>query len=287
MKNIYILGCAVTITNRQKLSKQLDFSEKLVISKTNTEFLQRSLRDKRFAKALNESDINLADGRGVLWAARYLTLPVVKNKFLRSIQAIWQVIYSGAAIVFYPKFINYPISESIPGVEALRLMLEAAERAKQGVFLFGATQNDLSLATENIKKDMPNLRVSGTLNGYDFQSDNSIDPVEIINKTDAKLLIVALGSPLQEYWIRGNMSKLTNVRVAVGEGGSLAFLAGTQKRAPRWANRIGLEWLWRLLFNKSLTHQTGSRLRRVWNAVPVFITAVVKWKIKHGANTDV
>jgi N-acetylglucosaminyldiphosphoundecaprenol N-acetyl-beta-D-mannosaminyltransferase len=96
------------------------------------------------------------------------------------------------------------------------------------------------------------------------------------------LLIVALGSPKQEYWIRDHLSRLKSVRVAVGEGGSLDFIAGEFRRAPRWMRESGLEWSWRLFMNKSKT-KTGSRPRRVWNAVPLFICKVVAWKLTHGA----
>jgi len=253
------------------------------IYKINTEFLVRAIGDSSFKGALNLPGLNIVDGRGVLWAARYLTLPVSDNHGIRLFQAVWQMFYSGAAIVFNPKFITYPVAENIPGVEALKLMLKAAEETGSEVFFFGATQHDLEAATKNIKKEMPRLKIAGSLNGYDFQKDSMMDPVSIINESGAKLLVVALGSPLQEYWIRNNLGKLPNVRVAVGEGGSLAFLAGTLRRAPKLAQKIGLEWLWRLFMNKSLTHQTGSRLKRVWNAVPVFIYEVVKWKIKNGA----
>lgn len=280
-----IVGLNVASVNKQdfkeKIVNAIESNSVLKIGKINTEFLCRAFNDDEFSKTLNDFDLNIPDGRGVLWAARYLTLPVTEIKILRPIHAIWQMVYSGGAIIFNPKFITYPISENIPGVEALKLMLQVAEETSSSVFFFGATQDDLEGAVKNIKKEMPELKVAGSLNGYDFQKDKHIDPVHIINNTDAKILIVALGSPLQEYWIRDNIKRLRNVRVAVGEGGSLAFLAGTLKRAPEWANRIGLEWLWRLLFNKSLTHQTGSRLKRVWNAVPVFIVKIVNWEIKN------
>ena len=272
-----------------KLRSALESKNKTDIFKVNTEFLVRAMKSERFCNTLNASSLNIADGRGVLWAAKYLTLPsklpATSYKLLKAAEAIWQMIYSGAAIVFNPKYITYPISENIPGVDALMIMLRAADETSAGVFFFGASQHDLEAAVKNIKKEMPNLKIAGFLNGYDFQKDSMMDPVSIINATGAKLLIVALGSPLQEYWIRDNLGKLSNVRVAVGEGGSLAFLAGTLRRAPRWAQQVGLEWLWRLFMNRSLTHQTGSRLKRVWNAVPVFIYEVVKWKIANGAIT--
>jgi N-acetylglucosaminyldiphosphoundecaprenol N-acetyl-beta-D-mannosaminyltransferase len=282
-----VLGIDLWALKKEELIGELvsclNGDTKNFVCKINTEFFTRAIKDENFAEILDLSDLNIVDGRGVLWAARYLTLPIGENRIIRTFQAVWQMIYSGAAIVLNPKFITYPILENIPGVDALKLMLGAAETTKSGVFFFGATQDELDRSTKNLKKEFPELIISGSLNGYDFQNNETINPVSVINKTNAKLLVVALGSPLQEYWIHDNLRKLVNVRVAVGEGGSLDRIARPFQAAPRWVNKAGLEWLWRLLFNKSLTTSSGSRLKRVWNAVPVFIYEVVKWKIKYGA----
>lgn len=261
------------------ISNSLKKSKKIKISKINTEFLQRALVDNKYLKVLNSSDINIVDGRGVMWAARYLTLPISRNKFIRSIQAIWQMIYSGASIILSPNFIKYPISEAIPGIEAFKLIMKSALDNNVGVFLFGGSDNTLKLAINNIKKIFPNIKIAGFLNGYDFQNNKSIDPIEQINKTDAQILIVALGgSKQQEYWINDNINKLKNVKIAVGEGGTLDRIANPSQKAPEFINKIGLEWLWRTLFNKSKIN----RFNRLWNAVPVFISQTVKFKIRNG-----
>jgi len=291
MRSLKVLGTRIDALSSAQLQKALSFdASKIVISKVNTEFLHRANSNVDFLRALNASNLSIADGRGVLWAARYLSLPLQCKQFPITnfqlpitLEALWQMIYSGAAVVFNPKFITYPIFENIPGVEALKIMLRAAKETDSGVFFFGATQEDLDGAIANIKLEIAGLKISGSLNGYDFQSDKRVDPVSIINQTDAKLLIVALGSPMQEYWIRDNIERLKNIRVAVGEGGTLDRIANPSQMAPKWMNNLGLEWLWRLFMNKSLTDQAGSRLRRAWNAVPVFIFEVVKWKIKYGA----
>lgn len=259
----------------------LNSKKNIKISKINTEFLQRVLKDKNFREVLNSSDLNIVDGRGVLWVARYLTLPISRNKFIRPIQAVLQMIYTGASIVLCPRFINYPIPEAVPGVEAFKLMLQVASDNKVGVFLFGSSETTLELAIKNIKREFPALKISGSLNGYNYQKDNNIDAIGEINKTDARVLIVGLGSPKQEYWINDNMKKLKNIQIAVGEGGTLDRIANPGQKSPRFVNKIGLEWLWRTLFNKSKT-ETRNRFQRFWNAVPAFIYQVVKWKIKNG-----
>lgn len=262
------------------IKKSLKNDKKIRIAKINTEFIQRATKDKDYLNLLNSFEISIADGRGVLWAAKYLTIPVSKNKIIRSIQSVYQMIYSGASIVLCPKYIKNPIPEAIPGVDAFKMMMQLAMDEKVGVFIFGSPQSTLETAVENIKKEFPKLKVSGILNGYDFQKDNNIDPVKIINNTDAKILIVALGSPKQENWINDNIEKLKNIRVAVGEGGTLTRIAVPRQKAPRFINKIGLEWFWRLLFNKSET-ASRNRFQRTWNAVPVFICNLVRWKIKN------
>lgn len=266
---------------RDYISSGFSASGKIKVYKINTEFIVRAQGDKKFFDVLNLSDKNIVDGRGIMWAARYLTLPIAKNAILRRLQAVWQMVYSGALIVFKPKFISYPISEAIPGIEAFRIMMQVASDEGASVFLFGGTQANLDMATKNLIKEFPNLIIAGSLNGYDYKTDNKIDPVAEINKTDARLLIVALGSPRQEFWIDENIDKLKNVRIAVGEGGTLDRIANPAQKAPRFINKIGLEWLWRTLLNRKKP-DSENRLVKLWNSVPVFIYQVVKWKIKNG-----
>jgi len=280
-----ILGLKVDDITSAKLSRRLsasfDGNKKLTITKINTEFISRALVDDKYRKLLNDSDLSIVDGRGVLWVARFLLLPVVDNRLLRTIQVIFQMIYSGASIVLFPRFITYPLSEAMPGVEVFGQMIRLASDKGVGVYLFGSRQEVLDRTIKNLSRDNPKLRIVGSMNGYDFQNDKNIDPVAEINKTDAKLLIVALGSPKQEQWIKDNISKLKNIRVAVGEGGTLTRIANPKQKAPKTINRLGLEWLWRLLFNVSET-SSRSRFQRFWRSVPVFIGRSVRWKIKNG-----
>lgn len=263
------------------LNSCLQNGDKTKVSKINTEFLQRGLTDADFLKVINQSDINIVDGRGVLWAARYLTLSISSNRLIRPVQAVIQMIYSGFFIIFNPKFITKPIPTAIPGVEAFKTVMKVAEDNKTGVFLFGGSEDVLKSAIVNLNKEFSGLEISGYLNGYDFQKDKSINPVAEINKTKAKVLIVALGSPKQEYWINDNIDKLKNIKIAVGEGGTLDRIANPSQKSPNFINKIGLEWLWRLFMNKSKT-ETRNRFQRFWLAVPMFIVQVVKWKIKYG-----
>jgi N-acetylglucosaminyldiphosphoundecaprenol N-acetyl-beta-D-mannosaminyltransferase len=261
----------------------LKSDKKLKISKSNGEFLIRAHQSKSFQKLLNDSDLNIPDGIGVLWSAKYLSLPVSKNVFLRFFQSSIQMIYSGAAIVFSPSYVKGVIPERLSGIEVFYTMLESCISAGSGVYFFGARPEVLESAIKIIREKYPKLKISGYHHGY---GDKGSKIISDINKTDAKLLIVALGSPEQEQWISDNLDKLKSVRVAVGEGGSFDAIAGTTPRAPKIIQKVGMEWLWRGIFAPNLTNGANKRLLRIWNAVPVFIFEVVKWKIINGATNE-
>lgn len=282
---IKVLKVDIAVTTQDQLNGEIKEAlngERIVISKVNSEFLLRSLEDREFSETLDKFDLNVADGIGVLWAAKYLSLPlkakklrITNFKLLIMIEAIWQMIYSGASLVFYPGYCRYPLPEVFRGVEMMYRMLDLAGKEGTPVYLFGAEANVLKKAVENIRHKYPDLEIAGSESGYDFNNQKVIDD---INVSGAKMLFVALSSPIQEYWIRDNVDKLKDIKVAVGEGGSFEFAAGTFKRAPKWMRMIGTEWLWRLFANKSLT-PSGGRVRRVFRAVPVFVFNVVKFKL--------
>ncbi|MDO8507920.1 MAG: WecB/TagA/CpsF family glycosyltransferase [bacterium] len=282
MNEIKVLNTKLATLNasemRSLVKGYLLGGSKKQIGKVNTEFLLRVLKEDEFCAVLNSCDVNIADGKGVLWAAKYLSLPLTKIPVLRQIQVIWQMKYTGASLVFYPKYCQNPIPENIPGLDAMYLMLEAADEAKVPVYFFGAEKEVLPKAIDKIKAKYPALKVAGFHDGYSYK-DREI--IREINESGAKLLIVALGSPKQEYWIRDNIDKLDSVRVAVGEGGSLDRVADPSRKAPKFMQKVSLEWLWRLFMNKNKSVNTGGRAKRVWKAVPVFIYNVVKFKLEN------
>jgi N-acetylglucosaminyldiphosphoundecaprenol N-acetyl-beta-D-mannosaminyltransferase len=247
-----------------------------IVAKLNAEFLLRSMGDHEFRKYLRDSDLNIADGIGVLWAARFLTLETTRLRVVRELQILWQAVYCLGSLVLVPGFCRSPIPERIPGVDALFAMLEAAQEAEASVYFLGAEQAINQKARREIRAKYPRLAIAGGSEGYSVDDEAARREID---ESGATMLIVALGSPRQEYWIRDNLPLLTRVKVAVGEGGSLDFIAGDFRRAPDRLQRMGLEWLWRLFMNRNKTGN-GSRGRRVWNAVPVFVCRVVSWKLK-------
>lgn len=281
MKKVNILSVEIAAATRtavkEEVAQLLRGTDSCGIAKVNAEFLVRSLRDREFQACLASTRLNIADGIGVLWAARYLTLRTTGLRALRPAQILWQAAYSLASLVLFPRFCRTPIPERIPGVEALFTMLEAAQETGASVYLLGAEEDINERAERSIQVKYPRLVIAGARGGY-WADDEAV--LKEIDRSGATLLVVALGSPKQEYWIRDHLPALAEVRVAVGEGGSLDFIAGDFRRAPACMQSVGLEWLWRLFMNRNKTG-TAARAGRVWNAVPVFICHVVQWKLEH------
>jgi len=278
-----ILSIDIAAATRQSLLDEivryLKDTETRVVGKVPSEFLVRSLRDPDFRAYLQTTDLNVADGVGVLWAARFLTLDTVRLPVARQLQTLWQAAYSLGSLVLRPSFCRYPIPERIRGLDALYVMLEAAQEAEAPVYFLGARAEVNEGARSRIRTKFPRLVIAGGREGYSFDTDAA---VREIDESKAALLIVALGSPRQEYWIRDNLHKLEEVRVAVGEGGTLDLIAGDYRLTPGWMQAVSLEWLWRLFMHRRNKSDSSSRACRVWNAVAVFIFRVVRWKLDQG-----
>ena len=98
--------------------------------------------------------------------------------------------------------------------------------------------------------------------------------IKKINKAKPKILLVGLGSPKQEKWIYENLAKIPSVKVAIGVGGAFDFISGRIKRAPEFLQKIGLEWLWRLVLQPW-------RIKRVSKGVIGLSWLVLKSKVRN------
>lgn len=144
-------------------------------------------------------------------------------------------------------------------------VLKIANEKKLSVYL--AVQSDGLSSYDEVKdillKRYPGLRVDG----------EDIDVYQLseykIQNTKYDILFCNFGAPDQELFLAEFKAQNTDLRIGMGVGGSFDYLTGKQKRAPRWLRVMGLEWVWRLLFQPS-------RIRRIWNAVVVFLFKVIK-----------
>lgn len=179
----------------------------------NPEKAVKARRDTSLQQVLNRGDICLPDGTGVVLAARLL-----HNKNLKR----------------------------ITGIDLMKELVKEAPREGYSIFLLGSKAGVAEEAARRWKDRHPGLQIAGTHHGYFSSPAEEEEIIEKIREASPHILFVALGSPRQEYWITSHLEKL-GVPFVMGVGGSLDVEAGITLRAPSWCQKLGLEWLYRLL----------------------------------------
>lgn len=203
------------------------------IATVNPEFVMLARRNPAFWQVLENADLCIADGIGLLWAARRL---------------------------------GSRLPERVTGSDGVPLMAAHAARAGWRCYLLGARPGVADRAAEILMRDYPGLQVAGTFAG----TPSDADAPGIIARVRAAcpdLLLVAYGAPAQDLWIARHRDALC-VPVMMGVGGAFDHIAGTRRRAPRWVQRLSLEWLFRLVTQPW-------RWRRQL-AVPAFVWQVMR-----------
>jgi exopolysaccharide biosynthesis WecB/TagA/CpsF family protein len=230
---ISVLGVRVDkLTCAQALTRISAWGETppRMLAYVNAHTLNLAFRDKSLREALADSDLVMNDGIGLNLAARM-------------------------------RGDRFP--ENLNGSDFTIKLLELAAQRDWGVFLFGGQPGVADAATRRLIARIEDLKVVGTLDGFSMKSDQMI--AQHIRDTRAKLLVVALGSPIQELWLAQNLHA-TGAVLGVGVGAFLDFNAGRVRRAPRWMNRLGLEWCFRL------TLEPGRLWRRYVIGNPLFLS---------------
>ncbi len=162
---------------------------------------------------------------------------------MEAVQQADIVLADGVGVVHGAKILGTPLKCKLPGIDFASALM--AQMASEGgrVFLLGAKPGVAEQAGEKLKERFPGLVICGVHDGY-FQDDEPI--LRLVNEAKPDLLLVCLGAPKQELWMRRNGPKL-NVGLMAGLGGSLDVFAGTAKRAPVFFQKLGMEWFYRLL----------------------------------------
>jgi len=181
-----------------------------LVATINPEFVMRAQRDTRFARVLESADMCLADGTGVVWAARR----------------------QGCSI-----------EQAVTGTDLVRPLAALCARRGFALFLLGAADGVAAELASTLGEENPGLKVAAHAGSPDPADDATT--IELIHRHGTHVLLVAYGAPGQELWIDRLRDRL-GVAVAMGVGGAFDFLTGRVPRAPEWMRRAGLEWLHRL-----------------------------------------
>lgn len=236
-----ILGVKIDAVNEAEAMKLVgqfvDGSKSNYVVTVNPEFIVLAQKDNEFKQILDEADLAIPDGVGVVFASKILGKNLIKNRI--------------AGVDFVEK-----ICSNLSG---------------RKIFLLGALEGVARKAVSNLSLKYPNNQYAF----LDGEGANSAEKaIESINQFKADILFVAFGAPRQEKWIYEHLKELKSVKLAIGVGGTLDYIARNKRRAPLVLIRMGLEWLWRLAYEPK-------RVRRIINAVFVFPYLVLKNHIKH------
>ncbi len=204
-----------TAQRTKELIESSNKSCKLIVA-PNVEFIMRAQKDKEFYDILKTAELATPDSVGVIKGG---------------------------------KFQGKPFKERIPGQSYFRKVCETAEKEGWTIYLLGGKDDIPKLTKENVERLYPNIKIIGYHEGY-FEQDSEEEVIRQINELQPNVLFVATGAPRQEKWIYNHRNEL-KVDVAAGQGGTFDYEAGNIKRAPKWIQKLGIEWFWRLILQPS------------------------------------
>jgi N-acetylglucosaminyldiphosphoundecaprenol N-acetyl-beta-D-mannosaminyltransferase len=168
--------------------------------------------NERFRCAYENVSLSLVDGMPVLWASRLL---------------------------------GTPLPAKVSGSDLIEPLMERAAARGHRVYFLGGAPGVAESARDKLRARLPELQVVGTDSSYIDVDAKHDDVIGRIQAAKPELVLVALGAPKQEVWSHEQREALAPA-VLIGVGAGLDFIAGTQKRAPRWVSEAGFEWLYRL-----------------------------------------
>lgn len=234
---IHVLNVPISNINREKAKKSIltwlyEDSPRMVFT-PNSEMVMAAQRDEKLKTALGAADMVIPDGIGVVWASRYS---------------------------------EKKLSQRVAGCDLAHELLKEMEKTDRTVYILGGAPGVADKAAKNMIEKYPTLKIIGTHHGYYKQEEDTIIK-ENIKALKPDLLLVAFGSPRQENWIYDNKDEL-GFKVAMGVGGTVDIMAGTAKRAPLIFQKLGLEWLHRLI-------KQPTRIGRMMQ-LPIFMITVFK-----------
>lgn len=177
----------------------------------NPIMVMNARENEKLFTALQNADLSLADGIGIISAAKRL---------------------------------GTPLPERVTGIDTGYAVLEKLAEIGGSVYLLGAKPGVAEKAAEKLTEKLPDLRIVGTRHGY---FDNDEEVLSDIKEKMPDLLVVCLGSPLQEVWAHENKEKLSGVGAVICLGGALDVWSGKIKRSPSLFIKLRLEWLWRMI----------------------------------------
>ena len=193
----------------------IDFKQKKIISTLNPYSFLIAEEDKIFKQALQESDILLPDGQGIVWAINFL----YKQKIKR-----------------------------IAGYDLFLYLMNKFEKKEGKCFFFGSSTTTLEKIENKLSLDYPSVKMEYLSPPFteSFSEEENHNFFSVINKFNPDVLFVGMTAPKQEKWVYQNKEKL-NIKIIASIGAVFDFYAGNVKRPSKFWIDLGLEWFIRFL----------------------------------------
>lgn len=201
--------------------------------------LMTAARDSNFRSLVNRIDMVVPDGQPVRWAL---------NSLYRC-----------------------GLADRVYGPELTIRVLAMAEENHLKVFLYGSTERTLNMLIRSINKRFPRLVICGNHVDRFRDATKHEDEMDVkeINASGAHIVLVGRGCPRQEVWVANHIGTVNAVMIAVGA--AFDFIAGTVRQAPKWMQKNGLEWLYRVF----------QEPRRLWRRYLVTNSQFIWYFLKH------
>ena len=202
-----------------------------------------------FQEAVDEIARRIREKAGTTLVHFLNVAKIVKARSSPEIREIlWDgdlVLADGKPLLFFGRRLGLLVPERIPGIDLMQALLDLSNRAGFRVYLLGAKPEVLESCRKKLAQRFPSLDVAGLRNGY-FKPEETGAIVEEINRARPDILFLGMGTPQKERFAFENRGKL-KVPIVQGVGGTFDVIAGIARRAPRWMQELGLEWLFRVL----------------------------------------
>jgi N-acetylglucosaminyldiphosphoundecaprenol N-acetyl-beta-D-mannosaminyltransferase len=158
------------------------------------------------------------------------------------------VLADGMPLVWISRLLGKPLKERVSGADLVPQLAELSAKKGYGIYLLGGRPGVAERATKKLEEMYPGVKIVGHHAPplADLERMDHGDTLDRIRKAKPDILMVAFGNPKQEKWIRMH-SRRSGVPVSIGIGGSMDMLVGDVRRAPRWMQKCGLEWLGRCM----------------------------------------
>jgi len=201
--------------------------------------LMTARENPRMRQALEQADMVTADGMPLVW-----------------LQRRW----------------GYPQAERVYGPDVMRAMCEKTATREIRHFFWGGLPGVAEKLVQQLQHDYPGLKIAGIYSPPIEEIGDIPNPaaIERLNSANAQVIWVGLGSPKQDLWM-SLYRPLLDAPLLIGVGAAFDFIAGTKPQSPRWMQRSGLEWLYRLIREP----------RRLWKRYLVYNSLFI-WSVLRG-----